>query len=531
LSSRIFPIVVSLLLLGALTGFLVQQNLRAHQGQLIYGLDDPYIHLAIARNAVQHSVWGVTPEQFTFSSSSLLWPMLLGLGCKVFGFHSSIPFFLNCLIGLLIASFTAWIFSRAGVPTRHQIVLLPLTMLAMPLPALFFLGMEHPLHALLAVGFGYFFARLIESEEPPGWRETTFVGFWGCLLCLTRFEGLFFIYLALMLSFGRRRPGNGLVITVFSVIPMTFGGLYSLSQGWGFLPNPILLKANWKNVSSLDGFFDFFGMSCIRELGAIPQLGWCFAIAVALAILCLRRERFWNTGSVMIFLFLGSVILHLQLAKTGSFFRYEAYLIYFGMVSIVITIWQDFVQDFFSRQKFFESWIWRGVLYVFLLVVLYRAAYASSLTTPACTNIYEQQIQMARFFEAYYPQQAVAVNDIGAVSCFTSVRLTDLLGLADWPIAQAIRTGTYEKNRIGEIVSQRQVRVVAAYPNVLEKMGGPPPQWHKVAEWTISQNVVCYHITVQFFATTPAEAPLLLTRLRQFSTTLPATVQQTFFEE
>jgi asparagine N-glycosylation enzyme membrane subunit Stt3 len=44
-------------------------SIRINGGHLVYALDDPYIHMAIAKNVVQHHVWGVTPFGFTSASS------------------------------------------------------------------------------------------------------------------------------------------------------------------------------------------------------------------------------------------------------------------------------------------------------------------------------------------------------------------------------------------------------------------------------------------------------------------------------
>jgi len=68
------PILVVLCILWAVIAGLFQQSIKANDGKLIYALDDPYIHMAIARNFTQYGVWGIDRERFTSSTSSILWP-------------------------------------------------------------------------------------------------------------------------------------------------------------------------------------------------------------------------------------------------------------------------------------------------------------------------------------------------------------------------------------------------------------------------------------------------------------------------
>ena len=44
--------------------------------ELVYPLDDAYIHMAISKNLQQHGVWGVTRHQFSSTSSSILFTLL-----------------------------------------------------------------------------------------------------------------------------------------------------------------------------------------------------------------------------------------------------------------------------------------------------------------------------------------------------------------------------------------------------------------------------------------------------------------------
>jgi hypothetical protein len=55
--------------------FLLVVSLKLNHCHFIYGLDDAYIHMSIAKNFALYVVWGVT--KYAFTSSSLLWNLLL----------------------------------------------------------------------------------------------------------------------------------------------------------------------------------------------------------------------------------------------------------------------------------------------------------------------------------------------------------------------------------------------------------------------------------------------------------------------
>lgn len=95
LSSFFLPAVVFLLLVGAI----LFAGLQLTAGHFAYGLDDAYIHLAIARNLAEHGVFGVTSHEFSSASSSILWPLLLAAGCKVFGVRVLLPLLLQLIFG------------------------------------------------------------------------------------------------------------------------------------------------------------------------------------------------------------------------------------------------------------------------------------------------------------------------------------------------------------------------------------------------------------------------------------------------
>ena len=70
------PVALAVLLgtIGAVGGFMLWT-----QHHMEYALDDPYIHMAVAKHFVDHGVWGMTPFEFSSSSSSLFtWPRCTG---------------------------------------------------------------------------------------------------------------------------------------------------------------------------------------------------------------------------------------------------------------------------------------------------------------------------------------------------------------------------------------------------------------------------------------------------------------------
>lgn len=77
-------LIASLIFMAGLT-IIVLASYEANDRNLVYTLDDPYIHMAIAKNLANHGVFGVTRYEFSSATSSPLWTLLLSATYKVLG--------------------------------------------------------------------------------------------------------------------------------------------------------------------------------------------------------------------------------------------------------------------------------------------------------------------------------------------------------------------------------------------------------------------------------------------------------------
>src|SRR6187402_792835 len=97
----IFPLILALLATFITVYLLEGATLRQTGGEFIYPLDDPFIHMQIARNLAFHGTWGINPQEFGSASSSLLYTVILAALFKLFAANVLIPFIINCAAGVV----------------------------------------------------------------------------------------------------------------------------------------------------------------------------------------------------------------------------------------------------------------------------------------------------------------------------------------------------------------------------------------------------------------------------------------------
>jgi hypothetical protein len=520
------PLGLVLLMLWLALGGLLVLSMRHNGGHFVYGLDDPYIHMAMAKSVALHHVWGIDSSGFTSSSSSPVWTAALGLAFTLVGIRDTIPFAFNVAIGSFLLYVVARILARARLSDTWTFVALALVAFATPLPALVFGGQEHILHVLLVIVFVDTAARFVADDVEPGAkpRLAALAGL-AALLPVTRYEGLYAVGLVTMLLLLRRHWREAAVVAVAGALPVTIYGAISVAQGWYFLPNSVLVKANRPDFGSLNGALESLGYLAYQSLNRLPAVAFPACAAIALLALAAWRTR-WAHARLMLWLFLAMTLAQLQFSQLKSFwlYRYEAYVIALGVVSVAVAGWASLSEVLRARTG--PGRTLAGALLALLVVaspLAYRAVVSLAIIPTATANIYDQQYQMGLFLGRYYAGTAVALNDIGAATYLSDARCVDLAGLANLQIARARFASNLSTADYDDITRDAGARIAIVFDHWFSGIG-LPPTWVRVATWTIPNARVVSSDTVTFYATSAEEAGALSQHLAEFASDLPRDV-------
>jgi len=530
-----WPVIIPLVALWATVAVLLVLSVGQNRGHLVYALDDPYIHMAMAKNMARHGVWGVDKTGFSSSSSSPLWTLLLSAVFFLFTVNEISPFVLNIIWGTLLLLAVYHLLSRYAInSTFIFITVLAIAYLA-PLPRLIFLGQEHIMHTLIALFFAYFSARIL-SDEKTTLKSYMLLMTLAALVSLARYEGLFLIFAVCLLFLLRKRVLHALLLGGVGLLPTVIYGILSISKGWYFLPNPVLVKGNVPLVSSsfsAAGLFTFFVSSLCRagnQLVINPHvLSLILGALIVFALRWRKSEGMWARDGIMGAIFIMATLLHMLFARVDGSFRYEAYLVALGLFTVVVQA-REYLTSGVSQTMSggqFGKYLLSTFLVLLFLVPLEARARKALRTTPRATpNIYQQQYQMGVFLREFYQGQGIAANDIGAINYLADIRCVDLFGLGDREPVRLVKEGTYGRQQIFNFVKRNGVKIAVIYERWYQRFGGLPRQWQKVGTWGISDNLVCAEDEVAFYAVDPAEAAYLNKNLRVFSSRVPEDVVQ-----
>ena len=261
------------------------------------------------------------------------------------------------------------------------------------------------------------------------------------------------------------------------------------------------------------------GWNAANALQLNPHVLVLVATSIVI-VLALRPAPITNPRVALNAVFVGATLLHLEFAKTGWFFRYEAYLLMLGLVVIGSTM-SPWVEDLRAHRAARRDMLSRAAAALLLVTLasplVVRGTRALQAAAVFMKITYEQQVQMGLFLRRYYTGRTVAVNDIGAVNYFADIRLVDLVGLGSMDVARLRRARPDNREWIGALSERHHAEIAVVYDSWLIENGGVPAGWHRVGAWTGSVP----DSTVVFYAARADQADELRRNLAAFLPDLP----------
>lgn len=487
----------------------------ARSGGFVFVLDDPYIHLAMARNLSDHLTFGLTPGVYESASSSPAWTVLLAVGMTL------TPLPGPALVVALGAAGSVWVlwnlvpddfFERVdgGPLLVAAVATLPVTLGLVPLT---FAGMEHTLHAAIVLQVLVLVPRLVDGTVTSRQR----VAYYGLLAAsgLVRFESLFLaigcaVALAVTSSAARtswarwRAPVATLATAGAPVIAF---GLLNRAAGQYLVPNSVAAK------SALGGGTLWPSMSTVIERLGRDRLLVLVALLVVVALVVAVGRRWRGLEAALIALVVASV-LHVLFANVGWFDRYQAYLVIAGVALLLRCVAR--LAPAGSRTVG-----WAIAITLFALTI----PRLELLTTvpDAARNIHDQQQQMAQFFDEQYAGVPIAVNDLGYVAWLHDGPVLDLAGLGSFEVLDATKARRADRTYFADLARRDGVQVVAVYQRLFG--GIIPDTWIPVETWCLDEPIVtAADGCVTFYGTSATAAYDLGIALDAFAPRLPDTV-------
>jgi hypothetical protein len=509
--------------------------LRETGGIFMYPLDDPFIHMELARNLAFHGVWGINGHEFASASSSLLYTLLLAAVFKVFSVHVIIPFIINCIAGfLLLLTVDRWL-QKQGMAIFSRLLILLLVVFFVPLPAMIISGMEHTLQCLFSFLFITRFSEWLQQMKIDGdkkkWKLPASLIVYGMLVTTSRYEGMFLVAIACLLLLYNRKIKTAFQLGLLALLPMIIFGIVSIALGSYFLPNSVLVKSESMPFSPL-GIIRFFAHILIYKLTVADRMysppgisllatQRLLIIIPLVHLLFITQIKQKLSYHFMFIILLLCSLLHLSFAATGWFYRYEAYLIFCAVVLLSVIL-RRFGKDFLQHRTKYEWFLTALLLLVLGLPLVLRSISAYSKSKDACINIYQQQYQMAKFIRNYYDTAIVAANDIGAISYYTGANIVDLWGLGNIEIARSKKGKYWTPVFLDSLVRKKQVKMIMVYDEWFDQ--DLLNRWKKVATWQVPDNVILGGDTVSFYVINEEDGAALKQKLQQYQPSLPAVV-------
>lgn len=461
--------------------------------EFIYTIDDAYIHLAVAKNFALHKVWGMTQYAFSSSSSSPMFTFILSMLIFIFGNHALIPLIFNFTIAFFVIYFLNKYYSQYFSRNKSIVIAILFTLFFSVLHFQILLGMEHVLQIFLFVVNIYCFQKWLASglkkSQVAYWFYFTIV-----LLGLVRFESMFY-YASLAFVFAcLKNFRNALLVLICGFVPIIIFGYFNYQQSGYFFPYSVVVKG---------ASFDFSG-DIVQQLKQVLFKNLIFNITfykVSLFLLLIVGVFLYRDyrskisfqqlvlNNFLLIVFSLTLLLNAFFGDFRGLFRYEAYM-YIAFAMIIIPRLKEFFLNPLSEFKK-DKIIGILTLCNFFLAI-YKCVFSHFILVNGSRNIYEQQMQSAKFLKKYYNTSKVIANDIGAICYLSDIHLLDIAGLGSKEMISFNTNGkTFDQkfeNFITSYTNENNYELAIVYE---EWFGGYiPKNWKKVAVLKIDHNIV-----------------------------------------
>lgn len=485
---RVLGPALALYLLGVMAE--VAALLVVNQGVFAYTLDDPYVHLELARHLAvgEH---GINAGEFSAPASSVIWPWLLVPGWWLGG-ALWWPLGLNLAAGLLaIGAFGAA--ARRVLPDRPGAasVLASVLVLVGNLVPLTLTGMEHTLQVALVAWLAVGLLDLDAGRGLARWLVPL-----ALLLPLVRFENTGVVLLAAgwWVVRGHRLAGAGTAVGALATLGAYSAWLHARSGFW--LPFSVLSKNAMFDRALLEIYLPAVAVPLALATGA---LAWAWRAPPA------RR--------VLPALALAAMVGHTLVAQVGLFHRY------LGYVTVLVVVVAAWVFREPLRERLGAGAAARPVHLIAAILLVVNGKLLVDLPW-ASAHIWRQQGQLHRIATEVV-RGPVAVNDIGWVSLQNDGYVLDLVGLASVDALRARLDGT-GVTWMDKLARDRDVQAVMIFDHWFPRL---PSAWRRVGTLVVDTSAYAEDDRrVGLFALDRAGAERLRAGLQAFEPTLPTGV-------
>ena len=503
-----YPFFLAAAFYAVLVCIFTAQSLPLTAGHLTYGLDDAYIHLAVAKQLAFHGVWGNSSAGFSGVSSSLLWTLLVALLFRIFGNFEILPYILNIVFGIVLLWVLEKLWQRIGLQPLWRIFLFAIAFCAVPLASEPIIGMEVSLECLIVAAFLY---AIIFWTDRPSKREEIILVVLALLLGAVRYECIAVVEIVAFGFLFRGEWLRSLMMAVAGVLPATIYAFIAVGNGGSPVPNTLFLKS--VDIETILRFLPN-GWELIITLIAVAIAGWLLLLLISQFVR--RLVPMWKPSGKLLASIASiiSAVILIALSNSGQQFeRYRA----FGYLDLVIVLGLV-LQIVLSQPVVHRSKIYFAATALCVLCIVALLApkffFYVDKTPVSSKNIWDEQIQMARFVERYYAMKPVVLIDIGAVSYFTDSPVIDIIGLGTDSIARLRLKNGDVSNVLNPFLDRTAAPLAITYPILLYE---PDSNWKKVGSLEMENSYVCASEHIDFYALHNSDTAWLRSSLADFA--------------